>query len=65
MFNEKPIISKWVADMYDQKVTETNDVEFLLSVIGQESKKILEVCCGSGRILVPLARAGHDVTGFD
>ena len=58
LFNEKPIISKWVADMYDQKVTETNDVEFLLSVVGQTPKRILEVCCGSGRILVPLAKAG-------
>ena len=65
MFNEKPIISKWVADMYDQKVTETNDVDFLLSVIGQTPKRILEVCCGSGRILVPLAKAGHQVSGFD
>ena len=65
MFNEKPIISKWVADMYDQKVTETNDVDFLLSVIGQTPKRILEVCCGSGHILVPLAKAGHTVTGFD
>jgi len=65
LFNEKPIISKWVADMYDQKVTETNDVDFLLSVIGQTPKRILEVCCGSGRILVPLAKAGHQVSGFD
>ena len=65
MFNEKPIISKWVADMYDQKETETNDVDLLLSVIGQTSKRVLEVCCGSGRILVPLAKAGHIVTGFD
>ena len=65
MFNEKPIISKWVADLYDQKVTETKDVEFLMSVIGQTPKRILEVCCCSGRILVPLATAGHTVTGFD
>lgn len=65
MFNEKPSISKWVADMYDQKVTETNDVDFLLSVIGQTPKRILEVCCGSGRILIPLAKVGHIVTGFD
>ena len=42
LFNEKPIISKWVADIYDQKVTETEDVEFLLSVIGKEPKRILE-----------------------
>ncbi|MHC1694106.1 MAG: class I SAM-dependent methyltransferase [Eubacteriales bacterium] len=65
MFNEKPIISKWVADMYDQNVTESNDVVFLLSLIGSTPKRILEVCCGSGRILVPLARIGHNVYGFD
>lgn len=65
LFNEKPIISKWVADIYDQKITETDDVDFLLSVIGNQPKKILEVCCGSGRILVPLAKAGHTVVGID
>lgn len=65
MFNENPIISKWVADIYDQKVTETDEVDFLLSVIGNEPKRILEVCCGSGRILVPLAKAGHTVIGID
>ena len=65
MFNEKPIISKWVADMYDQKITETTDVNFLLSVIDNNPKRILEVCCGSGRILVPLAKAGHNVHGLD
>ena len=65
MFNEKPIISKWVADMYDQKVTGTKDVDFLISVIGNQPKQILEVCCGSGRILVPLAKVGHIVSGLD
>ena len=65
MFNEKTIISKWVADIYDQNETGTDDVEFLLSVIGPQPKKILEIACGSGRILVPLAKAGHKVTGLD
>ena len=65
MFNEEPIIAKWNAEMYDQNVDETNDIEFLLSVISPAPQKILEVCCGSGRILVPLAKAGHNVTGFD
>ena len=65
LFSEKPIISKWVADMYDQKVTDTDDVGFLLSVVGEKPKKILEIACGSGRVLVPLAKAGHDVTGLD
>ena len=65
MFSEKAIISKWVADIYDQNETGTEDVEFLLSAIGPQPKKILEVACGSGRILVPLAKAGHMVTGLD
>ena len=65
MFNEKPIVSKWVADMYDQNIIETHDVDFLLSIIGNRSKRILEVCCGSGRILVPLVKAGHIVQGMD
>jgi SAM-dependent methyltransferase len=51
--------------MYDQEETETNDVDFLLSVVGNAPKRILEACCGSGRILVPLAKAGHTVFGFD
>lgn len=27
--------------------------------------KILELACGSGRVLLPLARAGHELTGVD
>ena len=41
------------------------DIEFLLSVIGSEPKNILEVCCGTGRIFIPLAKAGHNISGFD
>lgn len=59
------IIANWLVDLYEQQETQTEDVEFLLSLIGSEAKRILEVACGSGRILVPLARAGHQVTGID
>lgn len=65
MFNEDEIISRWVADMYDQNETETDDVDFLLSIVGRQPKQILEIACGSGRILVPLAKAGYTVTGLD
>jgi SAM-dependent methyltransferase len=40
-------------------------VELLLDLIGQPPQNIFEVCCGSGRVLVPLAKAGHNVTGMD
>ena len=65
MFKEQTIISKWIADMYDQYVTDKSDVEFALSIIGSAPKRILEIACGSGRVLVPMARAGHNVTGLD
>jgi SAM-dependent methyltransferase len=63
--NDNETIKGLDAELYDQHVTETDDVEFILSVIGKQPQKVLETCCGSGRILVPLAKAGHDVTGFD
>ena len=56
----------WYACVYDQTFSsQIEDIEFLLNIIGKESKKILEVCCGTGRILVPLAKAKHTVTGID
>ncbi|WP_455617657.1 class I SAM-dependent methyltransferase [Eisenbergiella sp.] len=65
MFDEEKIIAAWNAEMYEKFETETKDVDFLLSVIGSKPLKILEAACGGGRILIPLARAGHDAAGFD
>lgn len=65
MYNEKDIIAKWNSEMYDLNETETEDVEFALSVIGEETKNILEIACGSGRFLVPMVNAGHNVVGLD
>lgn len=65
MINEEKIIADWSADMYEIDETETTDVEFLLKCLGDTPKHILEIACGSGRILVPLAKAGHIVTGLD
>ena len=65
MPNENESIKTLSAELYDKQQSHTYDVEFILSVIGDVRKKVLEACCGSGRILVPIAKAGHDVTGFD
>ena len=40
-------------------------MELLLSLIGEKPKRILEPFCGSGRILLPLVEAGHEVHGID
>jgi len=43
----------------------TGDIELVLSLASGESKKILDLGCGTGRIAIPLARAGHSVDGID
>lgn len=43
----------------------TSDTPFLLDQATQTGGPVLELGCGSGRLLVPLARAGFDVTGVD
>lgn len=55
----------WYAYIYEQQVIQADEVEFILDTVGSPPKRILEVACGGGRILAPLARAGHIVTGFD
>lgn len=55
----------WSAYIYEQHVIQADEVEFILDTIGSAPKRILEVACGGGRILAPLAKAGHLVTGFD
>jgi SAM-dependent methyltransferase len=63
---DKNFIRKhWYADIYEQQVVQRDEVNFILTIIGKEPKNILEVACGGGRITVPLAQAGHKVTGFD
>jgi len=65
MYQEKEIISKWNTEMYELEETGTEDIALLLSLLGKEACKVLEVACGTGRLLVPMAKAGHKVTGVD
>jgi SAM-dependent methyltransferase len=55
----------WFAGLYDQEETGTQDIALLLDFLGPIPQNILEACCGTGRILIPLSQAGHTVTGFD
>lgn len=67
--NRRFIAKHWYSSFYEQFENQTNDVEFLLKVLRKQAdetpQNILEVACGGGRISVPLAQAGHNVTGFD
>ena len=63
--NRDFIAKHWYASIYEQMENQTYDVEFLLRVLGPKPLNILEIGCGGGRIAVPLAEAGHFVTGLD
>lgn len=43
----------------------TDDIAFIINLAREANGPILELGCGSGRLLLPLARAGFTVTGVD
>ncbi len=70
-----------IAEVYDQSETYRDDVDLLLSLMNPgklgvrgsvaasntqfSGISILEPFCGTGRILIPLAQAGHTLVGLD
>ena len=55
------------AEFYDHVVpyAERPDVSFFVQAAQESGGPVLEVGCGTGRILIPTARAGIDITGLD
>lgn len=41
------------------------DIARYLDLAAETKGDILELCCGTGRVAIPLANAGHNVTGVD
>jgi SAM-dependent methyltransferase len=57
----------FVAELYDYVPGYAGrpDVGFYLEYAGAAEGKILELGCGTGRLLVPIAAAGYEVVGLD
>jgi ubiquinone/menaquinone biosynthesis C-methylase UbiE len=59
----------FVADFYDAvyaKYTDSShDVDFFVNYAKKAGGKTLELGCGTGRVLIPTAQAGCEVTGLD
>jgi SAM-dependent methyltransferase len=57
----------FVADFYDHVVPYRSrpDVTFFVDAARESGGRVLEVGCGTGRILIPTARAAVDVMGLD
>jgi len=61
------LYDSFVAEYYDYAppVAGRRDLDFFLSYAQAQGSPILELGCGTGRVLLELARAGHHVTGLD
>lgn len=57
----------FVAEFYDYLpvTVDRKDVEFYAQAARAQGDPILELGCGTGRVLLPIARAGHHMTGLD
>lgn len=57
----------FIADLYDYVVPYQTrpDVDFFVDAAVGAGSPVLEVGCGTGRILIPTARAGVDIVGLD
>jgi SAM-dependent methyltransferase len=59
--------TRFVARIYDQVIPyrDRPDVEFFVDAAIESGGPVLEVGCGTGRVLIPTARAGISITGLD
>ncbi len=53
------------AEVYDAVYADRDDVGFWQAMADAGDGPVLEIGCGTGRVMLALARAGHDVTGLD
>ncbi len=66
--SEKNIIhySGSVAKWYDFLLTDQReDIEFLKTLINTNDGPVLDIGCGTGRLMLPLARQGVEIDGLD
>lgn len=61
---EHPWTEQQFARLYDAFPFDA-DVPFYLELARQAGGHVLEIGCGTGRLLLPLAQAGHRVSGVD
>jgi SAM-dependent methyltransferase len=60
-------LEPWLAELYDAvpAYVTRQDVDFYLERAHAAGGKVLELGCGTGRVLIPLARSGVEIVGLD
>lgn len=53
------------AEYYDSEYYFQDDVNLFLRMAGEIPGEVLELACGTGRIVIPFAQAGYKITGID
>ncbi len=54
------------ADIYDGHNKFLSDLEFYKKWLPKNKEaKILELCCGTGRLTIPIAKDGYDIKTYD
>lgn len=54
------------ADIYDGMNIHIDDLQFYKRWLPQnKDAKILELCCGTGRLTIPIAKEGYNISGVD
>jgi SAM-dependent methyltransferase len=54
------------ANIYDGMNTNLDDLQFYKRWLPKnKNARILELCCGTGRLTLPIAQDGYDITGVD
>ncbi len=67
MMNDEPVVWHYglMAERWAEFITDAREVPFFLQEIARYGQPVLDVACGTGRVLLPLLRAGIDVDGND
>jgi SAM-dependent methyltransferase len=58
----------WTAGVYDCEAADPwgdRDLDFYLELARESEGPVLELACGTGRLLLPLAQAGREITGLE